>query len=186
MSDRPLIDYSPVKLTTRRARFVWTRRRIVLTIMGLVVGGGVFYHFVRIFVIYDHYLACRVNLRAMGAHLREYCSANGGQYPPELGTLVATTGTWGVGAGWQKDVSDFVYVGAGLTDSAPPDTIVAYCGNRIGDTWPSFLFADGRVESLEYEKLQKYLADSAAGVAKGAAASRPVQTLRGAGTRVGP
>jgi len=124
---------------------------------------------------------CASNLRQIGEALLNYSNANWGPYPPDLGTLVKTQSisvddflcpsmpggsslpsildqmTVDQKADWVNQHADVVYLGAGLRQGAPPETIMLYekhdernspPDGSFNDYEVQMLFADGHVEAI--------------------------------------
>jgi Domain of unknown function (DUF4190) len=124
---------------------------------------------------------CASNLRQIGEAFLNYSNANWGPYPPDLGTLVKTQGisvddflcpsmpggsslpsnmdqmTVDQKADWVNQNADVVYLGAGLRQGAPAETIVLYEKHDERNSGPDgsfedyevqMLFADGQVEAV--------------------------------------
>jgi prepilin-type processing-associated H-X9-DG protein len=158
----------------------WAIAGIVLGFLGVLIDVPVVY----VWVMMNH-TADRVrsasNVRQVGQAILEYSNANWGHYPPDLGTLVKTQGisiteflcpsmpggssspsnfdqmTIDEKANWINQHADVVYLGAGLRQGAPPQTIVLYERHDERNSPPDgsyedyevqMLFADGHVEPI--------------------------------------
>jgi prepilin-type processing-associated H-X9-DG protein len=109
---------------------------------------------------------CANNLKQIGLACALYANDNRGKYPPDLGMLIKTEDitpavficpsantalpgnlSGDAAAAWVNANSDYIYLGAGLTNAASADTVVAYDkdGDHGGDGI-NLLFADGHVE----------------------------------------
>jgi prepilin-type processing-associated H-X9-DG protein len=111
------------------------------------------------------------NLRMIGQGMFLYSNDNGGNFPPDLGTVAKTqdlpleafvsprTGSelpknWRAmspdqRAGWVNEHADYVYLGNGMTNQENAETVVAYenPGRKLSDGI-NLLFADGHVEFM--------------------------------------
>jgi prepilin-type processing-associated H-X9-DG protein len=120
-------------------------------------------------------------VRQIGQALLDYCNDNMGRYPPDLGTLIKTQNipvsdflcpsmpggkslpsnlaqlTRDQQAQWVNEHTDFIYLGAGLKQGAPPETVVLYEEHVEQNSGPDLglgpdevqmLFADGHVEPI--------------------------------------
>jgi prepilin-type processing-associated H-X9-DG protein len=126
---------------------------------------------------------CASNLRQIGSAILLYSNEHQGSFPPDLATLVeggsippaalvcpstntAVPADWGVMTAadrklWITENSDYVYVGAGLKVSMPPEVVVAYDkpDNHSGDGM-NMLFADGHVEFDPMDQADQTIAKS--------------------------
>ncbi len=116
-------------------------------------------------------IKCATNMHQIGQAIQLYANENKGNYPPDLGTLVTTedinadafvcpSGNVSLPANlaqmkppqmaqWVSEHSTYVYVGKGLTTSAPADRVVLY--EKLEDhdnAGGNFLYSDGHVEFL--------------------------------------
>jgi prepilin-type processing-associated H-X9-DG protein len=126
-------------------------------------------------------IRCGSNVRQIGQALLNYSNDNDGCYPPDLGTLIKTQNipvgdffcpSMPGGAStpsnfaqlsrdeqvrWVNEHADFIYLGAGMKQGAPPETIVLYEKRveqnsgpdlAIGPDEVQMLFGDGHVEAI--------------------------------------
>jgi prepilin-type processing-associated H-X9-DG protein len=124
---------------------------------------------------------CASNVRQIGQAILNYSNDNMGRYPPDLGTLVKTQNlpvgdflcpsmpgggsapsnfaqlTRDQQAQWVNEHSDFIYLGAGMRQGEPPETIVIYekrvelnsaPDGALGPDEVQMLFGDGHVEAI--------------------------------------
>jgi len=110
---------------------------------------------------------CAANMRAIGQAILLYSNENKGKYPTDLGTLLLTedvsihvfvcpsSNTSIPGnlptpqemAKWVNENSNYIYVGAGLNNNAPPQRVVLYeKADDHGHEGMNLLFGDGHVE----------------------------------------
>jgi len=125
---------------------------------------------------------CASNLRQIGQAILLYGNDTKGSYPPDLGTLVKTEDITAEvfvcpdtntkppanmspdeAANWVNNNSDYIYVGAGLTQATAGQlTVVCYekDGDHGGDGM-NILFGDGHIEFLKLDRAHKVISDSA-------------------------
>lgn len=121
---------------------------------------------------------CASDLRQIGQAVQLYANENRGHFPPKFRLLwttqdldsyqVACPGTYKnrpttLPSPEEFDsVTDYVYLGAGLTDQAHPDIVLAHDRPANHGNAVNILFADGRVDRFPTADLPQLLAKSAA------------------------
>lgn len=126
---------------------------------------------------------CSNNMRQIGLGITMYSNDNKGKYPDDLGTMAIAEGlspevftcpsssgpavplprgaTPEQTAEWVNENSQFVYIGAGLTNAAPAEQPVLYEPiEHHGGDGANVMFADAHVEFVTPAALKQLLADA--------------------------
>jgi prepilin-type processing-associated H-X9-DG protein len=169
---RPLEYESPVD--RRRRRPSRRKTRIILsTIAGVtlfaLISLSLLGHAINGFFFYKQRVVCSSNLRLIGQACQVYSNHHQGRYPTDFATLLAeedisaevflcpwrnTVVPTTYPSSWVITGSDYVYAGAGLTTTAPPQAIVAYERPNAHDgEGMNILFADGHFEFIAKKDL---------------------------------
>jgi hypothetical protein len=127
---------------------------------------------------------CASNLRTIGFAIEQYAARHGGQYPDCFETLVRSTtispdafvcpsssdspSSHQTPAAVAADLArgghlSYIYVGRGLTTSAPADVVVAYEAAVHHGNYFLVLFTDGHAEAFVAKLLPRLTTEIAAG-----------------------
>ena len=132
---------------------------------------------------------CASNMRQIGMACLLYANENKGKYPPDLGTLLKTQditvdafvcpssgntvpgdlkgANVDVQAAWVNASSSYTYLGAGLINSLPAQTVVLYEKKTDHDeAGMNLLYGDGHVEWKQMPQAEQEIAKSAAAASK--------------------
>ncbi len=123
---------------------------IVLGSIGMLTAQRLYYDFWWNMSQTADRVKCASNVRQIGQAILDYSNNNMSRYPPDLGTLIKTQNiavgdflcpsmpggssapsnfaqmTRDQQAQWVNEHTDFIYLGAGMRQGEPPDTIVLY------------------------------------------------------------
>lgn len=123
---------------------------------------------------------CAANERTIGQAILLYSNENRGQYPPDLGTLLLTQDIkidtficpsagdgvpaevrampLGQQADWVNQNSDYIYLGAGMTIDAGPETVTVHENFENHDhDGINMLFGDGHVEFVLIDRAMEMI-----------------------------
>jgi prepilin-type processing-associated H-X9-DG protein len=128
---------------------------------------------------------CASNMRQIGMACLLYANDNKGKYPPDMGTMLKTQdivadvflcpssgnqipndlrgANVDVLAAWVNANASYVYVGAGLKNDAPAETVVLYEKKEDHDEdGMNILYGDGHVEWQPMARAEQEIAKAAA------------------------